>query len=192
MLRLPEEWRRQCHSKQDIELVQKHLEEHIRSMRADRATDANINMVAQQSARGEVDASSSILSLTIDGMDEAKFRIPRRLDCSKQMNVLWRPECRFIGVLCEGHSEGYYIGDCDLIKGASLDLTLISHVITEVQQSCQEKGIQLPGILRLHSDNASSELKNVLQDVSMIFLEDFYGNSYGISLRFLCYSMLFL
>ena len=29
-------------------------------------------------------------------------------------------------------------------------------------------------------------------DVSMIFLEDFYGNSYGISLRFLCYSMLFL
>ena len=76
MLRLPEEWPRQCHSKQDIELVQKHLEEHIRSRRADRATDANINMVAQQSARGEVDASSSILSLTIDGMDEAKFRIP--------------------------------------------------------------------------------------------------------------------
>ena len=29
-------------------------------------------------------------------------------------------------------------------------------------------------------------------DVSMIFLEDFYGNSYGVSLRFLCYSMLFL
>jgi len=108
------------------------------------------------------------------------------------MSALWRPECRFIGVLCEGHSEGYYIGDCDLIKGASHDLTLISHVITEVQQSCQEKGIQLPGILRLQSDNASSELKNVLQDVSMIFLDDFYGNSYGISLRFLCYSMLFL
>ena len=114
------------------------------------------------------------------------------MDCSKQMSALWRPECRFIGVLCEGHSEGYYIGDCDLIKGASHDLTLISHVITEVQQSCQEKGIQLPGILRLQSDNASSELKNVLQDVSMIFLDDFYGNSYGISLRFLCYSMLFL
>ena len=29
-------------------------------------------------------------------------------------------------------------------------------------------------------------------DVSMIFLWDYYGNSYGISLWLLCYSMLFL
>ena len=154
-------WRRQCQSKQDVELVQKHLEDHISSMRADRKADANINMIAQQTAKGELtDPGQTILSLVIDGMDEAKFKIPKRVDASKQMAALWRPECRFIGCLAEGLTENFFIGDVDLIKDANMDLTIVSHVIHEAQSTFESRGLELPSLLRLHSHNASGELKN--------------------------------
>ena len=156
-------WRRQCHSKEDVELVQRHLEEHIRSMKEDRKVDATINMFAQQSAKGELtDPEKTVLSLVIDGMDEAKFKIPRRVEATKQLQAVWRPECRFIGCLAEGLTENFFIGDSDLVKDANLDLTLVSHVIHEAQKTLEERGVVLPSMLRLHSDNASSELKNVL------------------------------
>ena len=156
-------WRRQCHSKSDREMVEKELKEHISSMKADRRVDASVNLQAQQSAKGDlIDPSKTVLSLVIDGMDSAKFQIPRRLEATKEFSRLWRPECRFIGCLAEGLTENFFIGDCDLVKNASLDLTLVSHVIHQAQAELEQKGVNLPQRLRLHSDNASSELKNQL------------------------------
>lgn len=153
-------WRKQCHSKQDVDLVQKHLDAHIASMRADRRADAALNLQAQLTAKGEVNGKTTILSLVIDAMDAAKFKIPRRVEATKEMAALWRPECRFIGCLCEGISENYFIGDCDLVKDANLDLTLLSNVIHEAQAELERRGIHMPDVLRIHGDNASSEVKN--------------------------------
>ena len=154
-------WRRQCISKEDCDLVQKQLQEHIASMKEDRRVDGVINSQAQQSAKGEVaDPDKTVLSLTIDGMDSAKFKIPRRLEATKAFQGLWRPECRFIGCLAEGISENFFIGDCDLVKDSNLDLTLISHVVHEAQAELERRGVAMPAVLRLHSDNASAELKN--------------------------------
>ena len=156
-------WRRQCHSKADRELVEQKLQEHIRSMKADRQLDATINLQAQLSAKGEmIDPKKTVLSLVIDGMDSAKFKIPRRLEATKEFSRLWRPECRFIGCLAEGLTENFFIGDCDLVKNASLDLTLVAHVIHRAQAELEQRGVMLPQTLRLHSDNASAELKNQL------------------------------
>ena len=158
-------WRRRCHSKADRELVEQKLQEHIRSMKADRQVDATINLQAQQSAKGELidpKKKKTVLSLVIDGMDSAKFKIPRRLEATKKFSRLWRPECRFIGCLAEGLTEIFFIGDCDLVKNANLDLTLVSHVIHQAQAELEQRGVMLPQTLRLHSDNASAELKNQL------------------------------
>ena len=52
------------------------------------------------------------------------------------------------------------MADCDIIKDSNLDLTLLSHVIHEAQLELENRGVGLPQTLRLHSDNASAELKN--------------------------------
>ena len=154
-------WRRQCHSKADIDLVQKHLQMHIESMKADRKVDAIMNLRAQQSAKGELlDPTQSLLSLAIDGMDEAKYKIPKKVEMTHQFSSLWRPECRFVGCLAEGVTENFFIGDCDLVKDSNLDLTLVSHVIHEAQAEFERRGVPFPNTLRLHSDNATAELKN--------------------------------
>jgi hypothetical protein len=130
-------------------------------MKEDRQVDAAINAFAQQTARGDLtDPTKTCLSIVIDGMDENKFRIPKRIDAAKQLAQLWRPECRFVGCLAEGLTENFFIGDCTLVKDCNLDLTIISHVIHEAQRILQERSVALPSVLRLHSDNASSELKN--------------------------------
>jgi hypothetical protein len=153
-------WRRQCQSKADVDKVQRQLELHIKSMKEDRKVDAAINAFAQQTARGDLtDPTKTCLSIVIDGMDENKFRIPKRIDAAKQLAQLWRPECRFVGCLAEGLTENFFIGDCTLVKDCNLDLTIISHVIHEAQRILQERSVALPSVLRLHSDNASSELK---------------------------------
>ena len=132
-------------------------------MKEDRKLDATINLQAQLSAKGEmIDPQKTVLSLVIDGMDSGKFKIPRRLEATKEFSRLWRPECRFIGCLAEGLTENFFIGDCDLVKNASLDLTLISHVSHQARAELEQRGVALPLTLRLHSDNASSELKNQL------------------------------
>ena len=156
-------WRRQCQTKADVDKVQKQLELHIQSMKEDRKVDATINMLAQQTAKGDLtDPGKTCLSLVIDGMDENKFKIPKRVEATKQLAALWRPECRFIGCLAEGLTENFFIGDCNLVKDANMDLTIVSHVIHEAQIMLQERSVALPSVLRLHSDNASSELKNQL------------------------------
>eukprot|EP00435_Cladocopium_sp_Y103_P074937 s296_g52.t1 len=156
-------WRRQCQTKADIDKVQKQLELHIKSMKEDRKVDATINMLAQQTAKGDLtDPGKTCLSLVIDGMDENKFKIPKRVEATKQLAALWRPECRFIGCLAEGLTENFFMGDCNLVKDANMDLTIVSHVLHEAQMLLQERSVALPSVLRLHSDNASSELKNQL------------------------------
>ena len=132
-------------------------------MKEDRKVDATINMLAQQTAKGDLtDPGKTCLSLVIDGMDENKFKIPKRVEATKQLAALWRPECRFIGCLAEGLTENFFIGDCNLVKDANMDLTIVAHVLHEAQMLLQERGVALPSVLRLHSDNASSELKNQL------------------------------
>ncbi|CAJ1370296.1 unnamed protein product [Effrenium voratum] len=154
-------WRRLASSKSDVDMVSKLYKEHLASMMADRRVDAAIAALARQTWAGE-GGDKSTLSLTLDGMDTTKFKVPRNWSCSKEWDSLWRPELRLHGALNDGYSEEYILTDQDMSKGSNLDLTIISHLLHESQGEMQKRGIPWPRFLRLHADNASNELKNQL------------------------------
>ena len=155
------EWRKIAVSKEDRDLVQKHFTDHIQSMRADRKVDAAIAKRARETVTGELsDPDRSCLSIVIDGMDASKFKMPRRVELSKDFGSLWRPEARFYGCLVEGVTEHHFLADCDLPKDANWDLTLLSHSLHLAHEDLEKRGINTPKTLRLHADNATAELKN--------------------------------
>ena len=46
---------------------------------------------------GRVPDESSVLAMCLDGMDQAKFKIPRNLQNTKQWEDAWRPTAHLIG-----------------------------------------------------------------------------------------------
>ena len=105
---------------------------------------------------------TSILSSTVDGMDAAKFRLPRCVDAfkSKSFGSAWRPQLHVSGMLLDGLGELFILADSDIKKGGNLQATILSRGLTLAHKWLVEKGIQMPSNWRVHSDNAASEQKN--------------------------------
>jgi hypothetical protein len=60
---------------------------------ADRALDSKLAWMSTQAFRAlpGTDMKNQVLSLSIDGMDQAKWRVPRVLAAAKDLSNTWRP-----------------------------------------------------------------------------------------------------
>ena len=120
------EFRRLASSRDDINRCNKEYSAHIKSMLEDRNLDAKINARAKECAKGKL-MEQSVISMTVDGMDSGKFRLPRNLRGSKEFSKMWRPEIHFHGMLVDGIKEIYTLTNCNIGKDSNLDLTLVSY-----------------------------------------------------------------
>ena len=102
----------------------------------------------------------SILNISMDAMDVSKFKVPRLLSASKEWEKIWRPELHFQCCLVEGIEEAYYLSDADVSKDSNLQLTLLFATLQRCEAFFAARGKCMPRILRLHTDNATSEGKN--------------------------------
>jgi hypothetical protein len=59
---------------------------------------------------GGVCRNSSILKLDLDGLDQAKGKLPRNLANSKQLEKLWRPQMHIVGFIAWGVCNLQLIG----------------------------------------------------------------------------------
>ena len=107
-----------------------------------------------------VSEESSLLSISIDAMDAAKFRCPRNIGAAKEFQNLWRPELTMVGAITEGLHELYFVCDPDLSKNADLHCTIVGHCIERAHEAFQARGRPFPRHLRLQTDNATAEGKN--------------------------------
>eukprot|EP00969_Alexandrium_andersonii_P024070 1051091-Alexandrium_andersonii.AAC.1 len=71
-----------------------------------------------------VGSAASIVNLSLDGMDQAKFRLPRNIGMGKDMQKLWRPEIHMHGGLADGACEAYWLCAFSVKKNANLQATL--------------------------------------------------------------------
>ena len=55
-------------------------------------------------------------SIALDGMDQAKFKVPRNTCNSKDLEPLWRPVLHMTGLIVEGIGEFYQIAESDCKK----------------------------------------------------------------------------
>ena len=157
------EFRRQVSAPQDVKRVIDEYTHHLAQVMADRQLDKKLNLRSQVSVGsipGTLEPEATLLSIHIDAMDTAKFRVPRNISAAKEFQNSWRPELTLVGAIVEGLCEHYILADLDLPKNANLQCTLLGLVLEETQQALKARGRTMPRHLRLHTDNASGEGKN--------------------------------
>lgn len=108
------EYRRQCHTKADMDRVAAEYTAHLKAVTDDRRVDSQLNLRALQTKDLLGEERSGLLSMTCDAMDAAKFRCPRNISASKEFQALWRPELHLVGVLTVGLTEEYFVSDPDM------------------------------------------------------------------------------
>eukprot|EP00435_Cladocopium_sp_Y103_P047494 s156_g14.t1 len=157
------EFRRQCTAASDVNKVQAEYSAHIAAVMADRKFDAELNLKAQMSVGavpGTIPLINSLLSISMDAMDCAKFKVPRHLQASKEFQNSWRPEMTMLGAIVAGVTEHYILADQDMVKNADLQCTILGLVLQRTAATLQAQGKPIPRHLRVHTDNASGEGKN--------------------------------
>ncbi len=97
-----------------------------------------------------------------DGMDRAKFTVPRNTTQAKRYQQLWRPQLHGTGAIIDGIADQFYLVDQDIAKTADLQLTLTCRALEVVHDTLRQRGVALPRMLRIVSDNAASETKTKL------------------------------
>ena len=82
--------------------IEKARDVHLASMFADRKLEARVNMLSESSTAEGCPFDGRILKCDLDGMDQAKFRVPRNVESSKQLEPLWRPQLHVTGAIVWG------------------------------------------------------------------------------------------
>lgn len=128
---------------------------HMEKQFQDRQTYWNLRSISRLGQ--DVNGNSSIC-LIIDGMDRAKWSVPRSaVLAAKSLNGLQRPNLDCTGIIVHGHMVCTAFGYPGVIKGANWTCELLTFVFDKLVQS----GIDLRHYeINLQSDNATKESKN--------------------------------
>lgn len=102
--------------------------------------------------------TSSQLCLIVDGIDQAKFRIPRLLRRPHALDRLPRPALHIQGAWAHGFGYHLAVADADLPKDTASNVEVIARMLDSI---FQEHGA-LPRALHLQQDNTCRECKNQL------------------------------
>ena len=136
---------------------------HVQEVMADRNVSSRGARMAERDAQSPTpDGQGQVLKVVIDGMDQAKFKCPRNLASSAELECLWRPQLHVVGAIVHGHVEAYYIMDADLAKDANMNCTVLSRTfdVVHVKASKPGSGHALPRNLIVSADNTARESKN--------------------------------
>ena len=154
------QYRRQCTSETDSKRVRQEHAMHHEAVMLDRHVDSVLCMNSRMSCGilpGNPDVQ--LLSMCIDAMDAAKFRIPRNISASKEFERLWRPQLHMIGCITP-LTEFYFLTDLDVCKDSNLQATVVATALEQTYKQLQAGGRSMPTELRVHTDNATAEGKN--------------------------------
>ena len=107
----------------------------MKEVMEDRTVSVRGNRVAEECAKHpSIDGLGQELKMTIDGMDQAKFKVPRNTASSADLEPLWRPQLHVCGVIVHGHMECYFIMDSDRAKDSNMNCTVMSRVLDLVRE----------------------------------------------------------
>lgn len=154
-----DEERAQATTEEERVLIGQQKQAHIDEILADRAvTGRTINMAESDVSRPNDDGHDQLIAITIDGMDQAKFKVPRNLASSAEFESLWRPQLHVTGAICHGHLECYFIMGTDQAKDSNMNATVIARTLDLVKQKLSPHA--LPQNLVIQADNTTRESKN--------------------------------
>ena len=135
----------------------------------DRALDAKLGKLSEESAAGSL-IEGSVLSIAMDGMDQAKFKVPRNTCNTKDLESLWRPVLHMTGLIVEGIGEFYQVAESDCKKNSDMNIQCLSHILDKVRAIYRAKLLVVPQHLVLLTDNTTREQKNQFTVMFLAFL----------------------
>ena len=139
---------------------------HVKEVMEDRTVSVRGNRVAEECAKHpSIDGLGQELKMTIDGMDQAKFKVPRNTASSAELEPLWRPQLHVCGVIVHGHMECYFIMDSDRAKDSNMNCTVMSRVLDLVRETIPPE-YALPRGLLVAADNTAREGKISMLQIS--------------------------
>lgn len=163
---------------------QRDYEQHLKQQFADRRTYYQTRAASCEFFSGAGGSDSACL--IIDGMDQAKFRVPRtdhlhsygvahatclsldsgipnnprNLPTAKKLQELDRPALHFSGCVVHGLEEHYHISGANLKKDPNTESELIVQGLTAVAEWCRESGSDMPKHVFVQADNCAREMRN--------------------------------
>ena len=100
--------------------------------------------------------SSSQACLIVDGVDQAKFRVPRKLVKTHNVDSLLRPALHVQGAWLHGFGYELAVSDADMKKDTNNNAETIARIVSNMRDA--HGGLPLG--LHLQQDNTSRECKN--------------------------------
>ena len=154
--------RKQATTPSAVERLRAEHMEHVNSQALDRAVDERIQLAARDATTtpGGVQLGRSILNMDMDAMDSYKFKCPRNLPMAKAMEGLWRPPQHCVGGIVDGVCDYFWLIPPDITKNANMSTTLTVDMLQHIIGELDSRGVPMPQTFRVHSDNASGEVKN--------------------------------
>ena len=153
--------RKKADCKRDRDRIVKAYSNHLRQIFQDRTCWARMEATAEATIKGitaTADGSDHLL-LAVDGMDGAKFKVPRCAPAAK-LSDLWRPTLHFTGALIGGMLEYYAISEPDQKKDCNSTLTIIGRCVDLAESILRRQGRSLPAHMTLWLDNSARENRN--------------------------------
>ncbi|CAE7274660.1 unnamed protein product [Symbiodinium sp. CCMP2592] len=109
------------------------------------------------------DPSSNVLLLSVDGMDQAKFAVPRdpQLRCSSALSSAIRPRMMVHACHAHGYTLHIRVADETVKHDSSFVLDLVAETLEKVHDICVDRKQRMPDqIILAVGDNCVRENKN--------------------------------
>ena len=158
-----DEERRRAVSKEERQEVELRKRRHYERHDADRSMNVRSNKMSTDPSTFQLaNASTRVVKLMVDGMDQAKFRTPRNLAASSSFSQAYRPTLHLTGVLIFGLMEVYFLLNPDTKKDANMNCSCISIALDRCRALLESLGpsYSLPRHAILAADNTPREAKN--------------------------------
>ena len=160
-----DEERVQATSPEEQRRVEEEKKAHIQLVTADRAVNVRGNLLAAQQAQSCLDGTfkaaqmaDSVWKIQIDGMDQAKFKMPRNITASAEFSGLHRPTLHVTGIVLHGWMELYFLLPSDCAKDANMNCSLLSRMFDIFREKFPDDYIARNCIIS--ADNTPRESKN--------------------------------
>ena len=119
----------------------------------------------------------SVLLIREDGVDQAKFKCPRKLVKGHFWDKLYRPALHVHGVWAHGFGFHFAVSDADMPKGTNSNVEILANMLESIYK---RSGKSLPKTLMWIQDNTSRECKNskIVKFCIMLVLLDVFKDIY--------------
>ena len=161
-----------AHSLPEKQEHQEAKQQHITEVKLDREASSRTNHLSEQACKNpSTDGYNQLLKITMDGMDQSKFKVPRNIASNAEWADSWRPMLHFVGAIHHEHGEYYFVMPTDCPKDANMECTVVARLLDliyeEYYRDCPHA---LPRMLAIATDNTAREAVNQTFSQFMGFL----------------------